>query len=405
VSTHRLTVGGRASGASEVAPDLESWYRTELSRGQLDLSSSGVWPYSLRELRRLIGVETSQLDRVVLEDSVSLGSPRLRQAIAARYAPHHVEWVMATHGSSEAISLLMRVLLREADRVVVLDPIYHSLRTHAEQRGCRVRRVDVDAFVGEAATGWRRAIPPDTDVVVVNFPHNPTGQVLSAEDVDRLVHRCNAVGATLVWDGAMEELPMTSDARSSSPTCRDNVIRFGTLSKAFGLPGLRVGWCIAPPALLQAAFAERDRTTLFLSPLIELIAALAIENADVLIAPRLAHARRNLDRLDAWIDEHSGAVTWQRPKGGVCGLMQVRGSRDTESFCRRVLAATGVLLVPGKAFDRPGAVRIGYGGPPAAMGDGLERLSRFLRTDDMDRTRQERDHGATREGVPLAPTG
>ena len=269
---------------------------------------------------------------------------------------------------------------------MVLDPIYHSLRTYAEQGGCRVRPVEVDAFVGEASTGCERAIPNGTDVVVVNFPHNPTGQVLSAEDVDRLVHRCSAVGATLVWDGAMEELPMTGDARASTPTCREGVIRFGTLSKAFGLPGLRVGWCIAPPALLEAAFAERDRTTLFLSPLIELIAALSIENADVLIAPRLAHARSNLGRLDAWIGEHGDAVAWQRPKGGVCGLMEVRGSRDTELFCRRVLAATGVLLVPGKAFDRPGAVRIGYGGPPTEMGDGLERLSHFLRTDGRSET-------------------
>lgn len=357
---------------AEPPPFLEAWYREELPRAELDISSSGVYAYSFAEVRRRVGLAAEELDEVVLEDSVSFGAPELREAVAERYAPGRADHVMATHGSSEAIALALAALLEPGDRVVVADPLYHALRSHAELRGCRVVRV---AAAGEALEA---AIVPGTRAVVVNFPHNPTGAVLTAEGACRLAERCRSAGAVLVWDGAMEELPMSGEARPLEPPAGEGVVRFGTLSKAFGLPGLRVGWCIAPPALLERTLAVRDRTTLFLSPLVERIAARAVRHAGSLIAPRLAEARGNLEYLDGWVREHAGRVAWQRPEGGVCGLLAIHGVADTEPLCRALLRDTGVLLVPGRAFEYPGHVRIGYGGPAGELREGLRRLSGFL---------------------------
>jgi aspartate/methionine/tyrosine aminotransferase len=123
----------------------------------------------------------------------------------------------------------------------------------------------------------------------------------------------------------------------------------------------------------------RDRTTLFLSPLVESIATRAIQHADTIIGPRLGQARRNLDAVDAWVARHDDLLTWRRPDGGVCGLLDLRGASDTYALCRDLVEQTGVLLVPGRAFDCPSSVRIGYGGDGADLNEGLRLLSEFLR--------------------------
>lgn len=367
-------------GEPERPPFLEAWYRDRLPRAELDISSSGVYAYRFGEVRRLLELDFAELDAVMLHDSVSYGAPALRRAIADRYAPGRADHVMATHGSSEAIALALGGLLEPGARVVVADPLYHPLRTCAEVRGCEVVRVSTREMAGAGAgAALAAAIVPGTRAVVVNFPHNPTGAVLGAGQVRRLLERCRRAGAVLVWDGAMEQLLMCGAARPLEPPAGAGVVRFGTLSKSYGLPGLRVGWCIAEPALLERTLAVRDRTTLFLSPLVEAVAARAVERAGILVEPRLAEARANLEHLDAWIHAHHGRVAWRRPQGGVCGLMELRGVDDTEPFCRALLEETGVLLVPGAAFESPGQVRIGYGGPSAELREALQRLSGFLR--------------------------
>jgi capreomycidine synthase len=361
----------------EESPVLEAWYREKLPQARFDISSSGVQPYRFGELRKLAAIGQEELDSVLLEDSLTLGGHSVRRAIADRYAAGEVARVMVTHGGSEAIALMMQALLAPGDRVVVADPIYHSLRTFPELQRCVVIPVPVQVFA--EAQSITHYIQPGTKAVIVNFPHNPTGMSLNREARERLISRTEEVGSLLMWDAAMAELPMNASAPAQAMGLPSRTISFGSLSKAFGLPGLRVGWSVASASLLERTLPLRDRTTLFLSPLVELIAARAIEHADALIGPRLAQARANLSYVDHFILQRGGALEWQRPEGGVCGLVKIGGSRDTRLFCERLLDATGVLLVPGIAFGRPSHVRLGYGGDPVELREGLQLLSGFLR--------------------------
>jgi capreomycidine synthase len=371
----------RAHVSSEESPILEAWYRTYLPKTRFDISASGVQAYRFGALRTILGLGYGELDSVLLEDSLTLGGHAVRRAIADRYAGGDSARVLVTHGSSEAIALMMQVLFVPGDRVVIADPIYHSLRTFPERQGCAITRVPVERFVesGESARGFDEQIRPGTKAVIVNFPHNPTGATLNAASIRKLISRTEEIGAKLLWDAAMEELPMDPADQCDTVRFASDAIRFGTLSKAFGLPGLRVGWCIAPPALLERTLPLRDRTTLFLSPLVELIAARAIEQADKLIEPRLMQARNHLNCVDDFILRHEGRLAWQRPRGGVCGMVEICGVRDTRAFCEHLLQETGVLLVPGSAFECPSQVRIGYGGDTSELHEGLELLSGFLR--------------------------
>ncbi|MGI5340819.1 capreomycidine synthase [Streptomyces sp. CA-181903] len=367
---------------------LEEWYRRHLGPDIHDISSSGVHPYSFAEIRDLCGIAAEDLDAIVMDDSVSQGGAGIRQAIADRYAGGDADRVLVTHGSSEAIALTLGTLLRGGDRVVVQEGIYHSLGHYPRAAGCEVAELPATAVRdGEIDPDVLTAlVTPGTTAVIVNFPHNPSGVTLSPQGLKELTERTAAAGAALVWDAATAEIAHRWDVLPDPGGDGGDTVSYGTFSKTFGLPGLRVGWAIAPPELLTAVFPLRDRTTLFLSPLVELIAERAMRNADVLIARRAAEARRNLAHLTEWMARHEDLVRWTPPEGGVCALPVFRELEETaagpeavERLCLELLSRHRTLLVPGTAFGAPHGARLGFGGPEESFRAGLAGLSDFLR--------------------------
>lgn len=363
-----------------IAPALlEGWMRDYYFDTEIDIGSSGVESFSLAEIRQLLGITHAELDRIVFSDSQTLGGFGLRQAVAERYGDGDLNRVIATHGSSEAIFLIMTALLSPGDEVLVLDPCYQQLFSIAETIGCRLTAWPLrfaNRFAPDVEEA-RRLINPRTRMVIVNFPHNPTGASLSLEEQNALVEAAAGVNAYLVWDAAFAEL--TYDAPPlPAPVHYERAISMGTLSKAFGLPGLRVGWCLASPDVLARFALLRDYTILHLSPLVELIAQRAIEQAEVLVGKRMRQARVNLEMLGAWCDEHEDLVEWVPPRGGVCSFLRLRRVEDVEAFCRRLARTHGVLLVPGSCFKHPSHVRLGFGEATAKVGEGLSRLSALL---------------------------
>jgi len=363
-----------------IAPALlEEWMRDYYFETEIDIGSSGVESYSLGEIRELLGITYAELDGIVFNDGQTLGGFGLRKAVAERYGDGDPERVIATHGSSEAIFLIMTALLRPGDEIVVLDPCYQQLFAIAEAIGCRVKAWPL-RFANRFAPDLeeaKRLINPRTRMVVVNFPHNPTGASLSPEEQKELVEAAASVNAYLVWDAAFAELTYNGPPLPE-PVQFEHAISIGTLSKAFGLPGLRVGWCLASPSVLARFVTLRDYTNLHLSPLVELIAQRAIEHSQVLVDKRLQQARVNLDILSAWCDEHGDLVEWVPPRGGVCSFLRLRRVKDVEAFCRRLARTYGVLLVPGICFKHPSHVRLGFGGGTTRVNEGLSRLSALL---------------------------
>lgn len=360
--------------------DLEEWMREFYFAAEIDIGSSGVQDFAFGELRPLLGIAVEELDELLLCDSQTLGGPSLREAVARRWSAGRVDRVMATHGSTEANFLVMNGLLDPGDEVVVLDPCYQQLYSIAESIGCRLKRWPLERERGfqPELEALARLVDERTKMVIVNFPHNPTGASITREEQLELIRRSRDVGAYLVWDGAFSELTYSAPPLPDPGLDYERAISTGTLSKAYGLPGLRVGWCIAAPEVLAKLVRLRDYLTLHLSPLVELVAAKAVDAADLLVEPRLDQARRNLQVLAAWIDEHGHLVDWVRPRGGVCAFPRFRGVGDTNSFCRRLAELHKVLLVPGECFRRPGHVRLGFGRAEGELREGLTRLSDFL---------------------------
>ena len=360
---------------------LESWMRYYYFDTEIDIGSSGVESFSLAELRELVGLTQSELDAIVFNDSRTLGADGLREAITQRWGNGDPEQVMATHGSSEAIYLVMNTLLKEGDEVIVVDPVYQQFYTLAESVGCRIKHWrfhDEQKFVPDVGE-LKSLLSAETRMVVVNFPHNPTGVSLTASQQEELINHVAETGAYLLWDSAFAEMTYGQPRLPEPWQKYERAISLGTLSKGFGLPGLRVGWLLAQPEVLESCVRLRDYLTLHLSPLVELIAQRAIEKADVLLNIRRQQARTNLEILSRWVEEHSEFVEWRRPDGGVCTFVRLRRVANTEAFCHRLAQQYKVLLVPGNCFNYPNYVRLGFGGATAKFKEGLSRLSDMLR--------------------------
>jgi capreomycidine synthase len=362
---------------------LEEWMRRYYHATRYDIGSSGVRDLTMAELCVLCGVDGTELAGMVLHDSESFGGRRLRTALADRWTGGDIEPVMVTHGSSEAIYLVMHLALDPGDHLVVVDPAYPQLHGIAAWRGCTVGRWPM-----RAATGFR----PDVDelrrivarerpaMIVVNFPHNPTGITITVEEQRELVEIAAGCGAWLVWDNAFGELTYET-APLPLPRTYERTICFGTYSKSYGLAGLRVGWCLAPPELLRRMAVLRDYLALYVSPVLEHFAELATRHGDRIVAVHREHAAANRETLLNWAAEHADVVQVTTPGGGVSAFAGFPGVPDVRDMCRALAEEDGVLLVPGDCFGDGfgGYARLGFGGTADELEAGLAAVGRRLR--------------------------
>lgn len=357
---------------------LEHWMRDYYFDCAIDLGSSGVYPYDFGEVCQYAGVTFEELKTVSLGDSTTVGCLPLRQALAKRYGKCSADNVMIANGSNEVLFHVLSTILDEGDEVIALDTIYHALDEVPIAKNCHIKRwemsqahdfrVDLESL--------KQLVSTDTKLIAVNFPHNPTGVSITQAEQDELIEIAQSVGAYLVWDSAFEEL--TTETPLGNPFDQyDRTIYVGTLSKSYGMPGLRVGWCFAAQDVIEKSLQLRDYTTLYVSPLIELVATKVIENADIFINKRLEEVITNKTILKNWVDD-TRVVTWSEPVGGVSCLVKIEGVTNMDDFCRSLADKHSVMLVPGSCFGLDGYARLGFGETPEKFKKGLELLTQHI---------------------------
>ena len=358
---------------------IERWYERYEFTTELQLSSSDCESVSIGELLSLEPDARERLESLHLGYTEVPGSAELREAIAALYTSTDADAIVALAAAEEAIFAVETALLGPGDHAVVEVPCYESALVVARSTGA-----SVDVWRRSYANGWAhdldafaRLLRRDTKLVYVNTPHNPTGTSMPRAVLDRVVELCAERGAALVCDEVYRELE--HDPATRLPAACDlyeRAVSLGSVSKTYGLPGLRTGWIACrDPAVRDAAIAVKLYTTICSSAPSELLAALALRHRETLVERNRALVLENLALADAFLAAHAEGMDWVRPDASPIGFPRLRVP-DTLAFCERLAADAGVLLLPGEVYDVPGHVRLGLGRRGAAEAFG--RLERFL---------------------------
>jgi aspartate/methionine/tyrosine aminotransferase len=363
--------------------EMERWQSTYEHRVRHNLSESGVHPFTVQQLLDLAGAPATRLLDVPLGYSQSNGSDELRRHIAALYPGASPDQILVTAGSSEANFVACWRLIEPGDPVAVLMPAYMQGHGLAANFGAQVR-----TFFLDGAAGWEphagdihEAVTAGTKLVIVTNPNNPTGHVLSDAARATIVERAREVGA---WVLADEVYRGAERGRVTTPTLwgsYEKVVAIGGLSKAYGLPGLRIGWVVAPPEFTAATWARRDYTTICPTAASDHLATLALAPhvRDRILARTRDILHHNYPVLDRWLGEFGTAFAWDAPDAGAICWVRYSGTPNGYEVVEELRARHSVLLVPGEHFGVPGYLRFGYGGEPRALADALQAAGRGLK--------------------------
>ena len=336
-------------------------------------------------LRDLLQKEPDALEHFLslrLGYTESLGSPELRQAIAGLYTQATSEHILVHAGAEEAIFNFMHVFLQPGDHIIVQAPYYQSLAEVALSIGAKLTE-----WQGDPDRGWaldlgslRDSLTPRTKLVVVNFPHNPTGFLPDREFIENLSRISEEHGFLLFSDEVYRGLEYDpADRLPSMADVNERAVSLGVMSKSYGLAGLRIGWTFTRDrALFLKLAAFKDYTTICNSGPSEFLATLALRHGDGLIARNMNIIRENLKHLEAFFAAHQDLFSWHAPKAGPIAFPGYLGP-SVERFCHDLVQQAGVLLLPGTLYkENLKYFRIGFG--RRNMADCLEQLEGFLRT-------------------------
>jgi len=361
------------TGRDAVRAPYMHWAKTH-PEAPHDLTGSNLLPVELDEL-------PGATEAVRLWGANDEGYAPLVEAIAARYGVTP-DRVCTAPGTSGANLLAMAAVLRPGDEVLIERPTYDPLLGIAGLLGATVRRFErrfEDGFVPDPGR-IAAALGPETRLVVLTNLHNPSGALTPPATLMEIGEAAASVGARVLVDEVYRETAFEHPAppiAAASPA----FLSTSSLTKAWGLSGLRSGWAIASPELAEAMRRARDVVDAVGSFPSDTIAAVALDQMDRLgdraRSILLGNSRRLADAMDSAAE--AGIVEWVRPPAGASiGFPRLVGTEDAGPFVEWMRDRYGVGIVPGRFFEMPAHFRIAVGGDPARVGPALDRLEEGL---------------------------
>lgn len=348
-----------------------------------NLCASDLESYPMADVLKMADREALGLwNNLGLHYTEPKGHPILREEIAKGYGEHcDADNILCFAGAEEGIYSMAQALLKEEDHVIVITPCYQSLESLPASI-CSVTTVPLE-FHSQWALDLNRiedAITDRTKLIVINFPHNPTGAVISAETQRELVALARRHGVWIFSDEVYRLLELSPEDRIPPiASIYEKGISLGVMSKCYGLAGLRIGWAACQDKQLLAEMNEvKHYLSICNSAPSEILALMALRASDRILTRNHALMQSNLALLDRFFEENSHLFEWVRPKGGCIGYPLLKSDEPVDQFADRLLKDTGVLVLPSSVYDHPGNhFRISFG--RNSMPESLARLSMFLK--------------------------
>ena len=348
-----------------------------------NLSESGVHPMLLKDL---LG-DDDDIVNGFLDSDLNYpyvnGTPELRKNIAGMYDGATAENVLVTVGAIEANYISTRTILSTGDEIVIMMPNYMQIWGIAKNHQYKIKTFEL-----REENGWspdldrlNDMVTADTKMIAVCNPNNPTGYILSDDEIDRIVAIAEGAGAWILADEVYRGAERETDKESTSFYGRyDKVLAVGSMSKAYGMPGLRVGWVAGPVETIDNIWARHEYINISATMLSNKLAALALSPE---VRPRIIERTREYIRkgypvLEEWMNSHQGIFTFTSPQAAAIAFVRYNLDVNSTVLAERLRREKSVLIVPGDHFGMDRFLRISFGLPHEYLTGGLDRIAELI---------------------------
>ncbi len=365
---------------------VEEWMNEYEVGAKYNIAETCVDSVSVDELFDLVGEDKNAFLQEFCARRLTYGdiagAPAFKEGVAGLYHTIKPEEIVTTHGASGASHHVFYSLVSPGDRIVSIMPTYQQLYSIPEAYGAEVAMLhlkqendylpDMDEL--------RALVTPETKMICINNPNNPTGALMSREQLLEIVEIARSVDAYVLCDEVYRHLTQNDEWSESVADLYEKGISLGSMSKVFSLAGLRLGWVAThDKAALASMASHRDYNLISCGLFDEALAAVALRHRDTLLARNREIIRGNLEILDAWVASEPH-VHYTKPQAGTTALVYYDFDVPSRQLCHNMYHATGAFAVPGDCFEQEHCMRLGYACDRPTLRAGLAAVSEYFKT-------------------------
>ena len=363
---------------------VEAYMNTYEDFAKYNLGETCVSSVTLSEFMDLVGDRErifDEMSKLRLSYGYIKGNPLFKEGIATLYKNAGKDNIVTTHGGIGANNLVLQTFVEPGDEVVSILPTYQQLYSIPESIGAIVKIMPLNAennFMPSLDL-LKEYMTDKVKIVCLNNPNNPSGSLMDKEYLQKIVDIVSPFGSYILCDEVYRGLAHEGDNLTESIfDLYEKGIGTSSMSKVYSLAGLRLGWVVAPKDVIEKICVHRDYNTISCNVIDEYLAALALKNKEKIFARNLKIVKNNLAILDEWVTNEPN-FSYVKPKAGTIAFVKLNFDMPSKDFCTKLLDETGVLVVPGSAFDMEGYIRIGYAYEPLELKMGLKLISEFAK--------------------------
>ena len=363
---------------------VEEWMNAWEVGAKYNIAETCVDSISMNELFELTGEDKTEFLNRLCARRLSYGDieglPEFRKGVCGLYKTLNIENIVPTHGASVANHHVFYSLISPGDRVVSIMPTYQQLYSIPESYGADVQILHLSKennYLPDLEK-LRRLVTPETKMICINNPNNPTGALMSEQMLREIVGIARSADTWILCDEVYRHLSQEDGWCPSIVDLYEKGISVSSMSKVFSLAGLRLGWIATHDmSVVKSCLSHRDYNLVSCGVFDEMLAAAALKHRDKLLERSRKIVRENLQILDDWVGSEPH-VSYVKPKAGTTALVYYDLYISSYEFCEEMYKKTGAFVTPGDCFEVPYSMRIGYAYGKQDLIDGLKAISEYI---------------------------